>query len=514
MKGYYNRPDATSAVLQDGWFHTGDLGYFDSHRNLFITGRQKEVIVLSSGKNIYPEEIEQHYSKSASIKEICVMGLHNRPGEPVAERLHAVVVPNFEALRERKVVNAKEVIRFDIETLSTQLPSTKRILSYDIWQQDLPRTTTRKLKRFEIEERVRDTQRGADTEHEQPAEQPLTEAEQLWLEQPQVQCAIKVIREASRSGGGRIAPRNNLELDLGLDSMQRVELLMALQQELGAEVPESVVAEVYTVRELVDAVLARTSTSAPSATARTQTDWQSVLQVEEPDPDVIAASQRRPMFTAAAFLFTRLLQLFFRDFFRLRVTGAEKLPAQGPFILCPNHQSYFDPAAVLSVLPWKILLDLFSLGTTEIFGSGIARRIARILKIIPVDPDASLVSALRAGAYGLRRGKILLLFPEGERSIDGSPRAFKKGVAILAANLQMPIYPVALDGFFDAWPRGKPFQGFFPVRLAFGDPIVPPALGNDPEATYDLIITELKTRVAEMWSELREKRSHSSLPNS
>src|SRR5690242_6409835 len=124
MKGYYNRPDATAEVLRDGWLYTGDLGYIDPGGNLFITGRQKEVIVLSSGKNIYPEEIEAHYLKTPYIKEICVMGLESLPGEPYAERLHAVVVPNFEVLRERKIVNAREVIRFDIENLSAQMPST------------------------------------------------------------------------------------------------------------------------------------------------------------------------------------------------------------------------------------------------------------------------------------------------------------------------------------------------------------------------------------------------------
>ena len=77
--------------------------------NLFITGRMKEVIVLSNGKNIYPEEIEAHYLKSAFIKEIAVMGLEGPPGDPTAERLHAVVVPNFDVLKERKVVNSKEV---------------------------------------------------------------------------------------------------------------------------------------------------------------------------------------------------------------------------------------------------------------------------------------------------------------------------------------------------------------------------------------------------------------------
>src|SRR3989454_6884221 len=137
MKGYWNRQDATAAVLKDGWLLTGDLGYFDAHRNLFITGRKKEVIVLSNGKNVYPEEIEAHYLKSPYIKEICVLGLEARPGDPTSERLHGVVVPNFELLKQRRIVNAKEVIRFDIESLSSQLASTKRVGSYEIWQEDL-----------------------------------------------------------------------------------------------------------------------------------------------------------------------------------------------------------------------------------------------------------------------------------------------------------------------------------------------------------------------------------------
>jgi long-chain acyl-CoA synthetase len=144
MKGYWNRPDATAAVLRDGWFLTGDLGYFDARDHLFLTGRKKEVIVLSNGKNVYPEEIEAHYLKSPFIKEIAVMGLEGKPGQG-GDRLHAVIVPNFDVLRQRKIVNAKEVIRFNIEGLSPEIASTKRIGSYEIWQEDLPRTTTRKI---------------------------------------------------------------------------------------------------------------------------------------------------------------------------------------------------------------------------------------------------------------------------------------------------------------------------------------------------------------------------------
>ena len=164
MKGYYNRPGATAEVIRDGWLHTGDLAYTDANGNFFITGRQKEIIVLSSGKNIYPEEIESYYLKSPWIKEVCVMGMEGAAGDPVSERLHAVIVPDLDVLRQKKVVNMREVIRYDVENISSHLPATKRILSYDIWQEDLPRTTTRKLRRFEIESRVRHMQASGDAQ--------------------------------------------------------------------------------------------------------------------------------------------------------------------------------------------------------------------------------------------------------------------------------------------------------------------------------------------------------------
>ena len=184
--------------MRDGWFYTGDLGYFDADGNLFLTGRKKEMIVLSNGKNIYPEEVEAHYLKSPYIKELAVMGLEGKPGEG-GDRLHAVIVPNFDVLRQKKIVNAKEVIRFDIESLSQQIASTKRIGSYEIWQEDLPRTTTRKIKRFEVEKRVRANQaRKVADDSELPAEQPLTPDETAWLDQPDVQRALQIVREAAR----------------------------------------------------------------------------------------------------------------------------------------------------------------------------------------------------------------------------------------------------------------------------------------------------------------------------
>ena len=512
MKGYWNRPDATAEILRDGWLLTGDLGYFDADNNLFITGRKKEIIVSSSGKNIYPEEIEAHYLKSPFIKEICVMGLVSRPGEPFSERLHAVIVPNFDVLRGRKIVNAKEVIRFDIEGLSQQLPSTKRILSYEIWQEDLPRTTTRKLKRFEIEKRVRANQERAQTpEASLPAERPLDADSLAWLDLPDVQRALKVIREAAQTAPESIRPQHNLELDLGLDSMQRVELLVALEKELGGNVAESRVSEIYTVRELVDAVRESVTGAASVAARAPFSGWAAVFESEPANPEVLALAAFRPIGTAFWFLMSRIGQLVARDRFELRVSGLEKLPATGAYIICPNHQSFLDPVVLAGVVPWSVFNELFAVGTSEIFDAGIMRWLARQLRVVVVDPDANLIPAMRAGAFGLRRGRILMLFPEGERSIDGPPKVFKKGAAILSAHLGVPIVPVALDGFYEAWPRGKYFfQKLTPLRMAFGDPIYPPKSSAPDEADYTQLTAELKQRVVEMWEKLHQLLASSS----
>jgi long-chain acyl-CoA synthetase len=506
MKGYWNRPDATTAVLRDGWFHTGDLGYFDARGHLFLTGRMKEVIVLSNGKNVYPEEIETHYLKSPFIKEIAVIGLEGRPGEGTGDRLHAVVVPNFDTLRQRKVVNAKEVIRFDIEGLSTQIASTKRIGSYEIWQDDLPRTTTRKLKRFEIEKRVRANQAlGSKDEADLPAAQPLTPDESAWLDQPGVQRALTIIRESARTVPPTVRPGQNLELDFGLDSMQRVEILSKLEDELGGNVEESRLSEIYTVRDLVDAVL-ESSTAGTGKPRAAFAGWRAIL-AEAPDASDVQALGPQPFFARFWYMVSRVIQVIALDRFHLRVRGLEKLPKTGAYILSPNHQSYIDPLIMSSILPPDVFNKVFAVGTSDIFGKGLMRRLAQSLRVVVVDPDANLIPAMRAGAFGLRQGRALILYPEGERSPDGTPKMFKKGAAILSIHLQVPIVPVAIEGFHDSWPRGRSFQKFAPLKIVFGDPIYPPAESDASEAAYENLTGEVKTRVVAMWEELRRSSS-------
>jgi long-chain acyl-CoA synthetase len=510
MKGYWNRPDATAAVLRDGWLHTGDLGYFDSKGHLFLTGRQKEVIVLSNGKNVYPEEIETHYLKSPYIKEMAVMGLEGKPGEG-GDRLHAVIVPNFDVLRQKKIVNAKEVIRFDIEGLSQKIASTKRIGSYEIWQDDLPRTTTRKIKRFEVEKRVKANRRKkVSDDPDVPAEKALTADEAAWLDQPHVQRGLKILRDSARNAPPVQLPSHNLELDLGLDSMQRVEVLSHLEEELGGNVEESQLSSIYTVRDLLDAVLASAASSGGSPARTTFAGWSAILDEEPTDPEVLALRGPNPSFGIVWQPLFRLVQLLSRDLFRLRVSGLENVPSHGPFILSSNHQSYIDPVVLASLLPKQILENSFAVGTSEIFGRGFMRRLARWLRVVVLDPDANLIPAMRAGAFGLRQGRVLILYPEGERSIDGIPRIFKKGAAILSIHLQVPIVPVAIEGFYEAWPRGKAFlQKFTPLKIAIGAPISPPPQSDASEAAYEKLTAELKGRIVAMWENLRQPAQQS-----
>jgi long-chain acyl-CoA synthetase len=143
-------------------------------------------------------------------------------------------------------------------------------------------------------------------------------------------------------------------------------------------------------------------------------------------------------------------------------------------------------------------------GTSDIFGQGFMRRLARSIKVMVLDPDANLIPAMRAGAFGLRHGLALILYPEGERSIDGTPRIFKKGAAILSIHLQVPIVPVAIEGFYEAWPRNKPFKGFAPLKMVFGDPISPPPEGEASEAAYAKLTADVKARIVGMWEKLRD----------
>jgi long-chain acyl-CoA synthetase len=456
MREYFRRPDATAESLRDGWLYTGDLGRLDADGRLYITGRKKEMIVLASGKNLYPEEIEAHYREAPVIKELCVLGL-NRHDDSSGERLHAVIVPDEDVLRARGVANVQQLVRFELESRAVHLPPHKRILTYDIWTEALPRTTTGKIRRHQIEKQLREQTVATNTD----ATKPLTADETAWLDTPAHAAAFAVV--TGRLTQAAVRPDANLDLDLALDSMERVELLTLIEQAHGRRVTPETRATIFTVRQLVDAVLAApvtgTAAVAPAATDpdaddhRTQT-WEAML-AQPPDPELVA-QLNRSTFLRALFFFVIVRTMCL--VLRVRATGQSHIPAQGPFILCPNHQSYLDPFVLMGSVPFRTLRNVFAVGAAEYYRTPLMQWVARFTNVIPVDSDANLERAMKAGAAGLRLGKVLMLFPEGERSIDGNLKQFRKGAPILSAHLNVPMVPVAMDGLFPIWPRSRSLQ--------------------------------------------------------
>ena len=480
MKGYYHDVRKTSEAIKDGWLRTGDLGFIQTDGNLVITGRSKDVIVLPSGKKVYPEEIETHYSQSPFVKELCVLGVTEDGGGAAGESLHAIVVPDMDEFRRRGQTAIMEMIRFEIENMSKQIPSYQRIHSLSVRNEPLPRTVTRKLKRFEIQNeeatrRKTEPERGSGKDH------------------PRFQTKVgsiiaELVREAKPEAGA-LDPFMNLELDLGFDSLTRVELLGLAEARLGTHIDEQQATRIYTLGELIDAF-----ESASASDTGFGRNWKEIINAG-PSDDLHKhyIFKRRTLLNPIAFAAMRFLRLAARLLFGFDYHGLEKLPRKLPFIICPNHESFLDGPFVVSILPRRVLYNIFILGYTDYWQGPVSRRIAQICNIVTVDSNVNLVRAMQLGAVGLKQERVLLIFPEGTRSIDGHLADFKKGAAILAYELGIPIVPVGIRGTFEAWPRGGSFR-LHPVQVHFGNPIDPRAFSraSDP---YVAITEKLRDEV-------------------
>jgi long-chain acyl-CoA synthetase len=490
MKGYYENPSATDAAIRDGWLHSGDLGRLDARGNLFVTGRKKEVIVLPNGKNIYPDELETHYLQSPYVQEVAVLGI-SRPQDR-GERLHAVVVPNFDYLRAKKIANAREILRDQIAALSNQLPKYKRLMSYQIQSDPLPRTTTRKIKRLELKKMIESGQLRS-PEGASPPAASRTEDRAL-MESAIGQEVLQCLRETYHRDMP-IDPDMNLELDLSFDSMERVELVASLEQALNLELPEDFGIEIFTVRDLIAGLDEHAGGVLRAQTASRQS-WKTILSEESLSREESAGLHvSGTAVSVFKYICLRLIHYcLFRTLLRLQTRGLERLPKKGPYLICPNHQSYLDPFVLASVLPYRVFRRMFFVGYSVFFDRGFMRLVARLTNIVPVDPDANLLRAMKAGAYGLRNGLVLCIFPEGGRSFDGHLQEFKKGAAILSRELWVPMIPVGIQGTHQVWPRDRARIHPHPVKVAFGDPVFPsPSAAADP---YQADIDRLRDSIA------------------
>lgn len=502
MRGYYQNPAATAEVVRDGWFLSGDLGRLDAGGYLTITGRAKEVIVLSSGKNIYPEEVEEQYLKSPYIKEICLVPQTSERGGAAVEGLLALVLPDLEYFRAQGMTNIFETIRWDMENVGRDLPAFKRPTGLAIVKEGFPRTRLGKIQRHLVRQRFQ-AERAQETA---AAEAPPSDADQALLEDEVGRRVLAYLREAVGKPAVRLD--DNLELDLGMDSLARLEMLVGLEEIFNVKIPDEAAAECFTVREVIQRLQTlRGAPAGPAAPSRRR-GWGEILMASPPaQVQALVEGSSRPSANAITATTRGLCVALFRTIYRLRVEGLQHAPASGPLILVANHCSFFDAFILAASLPLRICQQMFYMGFEWFFRHPLLAWWGRGVRVIPVDMDTLLMRALQASAVVLRQGKILCVFPEGERSVDGRVRPFRKGVGILAKELKVPILPAYIAGSFEAWPRGRSFPRIHRLRVRFGPVATPEALlaAGGPRGVdeYETLVMRLRERVAALGGQTR-----------
>ena len=462
FSGYRHLPEESSRAFTGGWFRTGDLGYFDEGGYLYITGRANTLLVLEGGKKVQPEDVEEAYQESAAIREIGVLQKD--------AKLVALVVPKAGAARKGSGSEADAAIHEAIKERSKHLPSYQRISDLAITHEPLPRTRLGKIQRHVLADRYDEAARGKARHH--PAKpgpvglEELSEEDRALLEAP----AAKQVWDwlAERFPDKRLAPETSPQLDLGIDSMEWLNLTLEMGERVGVELSEESIGRIDTVRDLLQEAVRAAEEGAPA---------RAIQPLEKPE-EALSDDQKRwleplsPVQSALARALMTVNRTLMRLLFRLQAKGVEHLPVDGQFILTPNHVSYLDPFAVAAALSTQQLRQTHWAGWTgAAFRNRFFRCVSRLGQAVPIDPERAIVSSLAFCAAVLKRGNNLVWFPEGERSASGQLQPFKPGIGMLVEHFDVPVVPVYIHGSHRAWPVGRSLPRFRRISVVFGNPI-------------------------------------------
>ncbi len=447
-KGYFNAAADTQRAFEDGWFHTGDIGELGPGGQLFIRGRKKEMIVTPEGLNVFPEDVERVLDRLPGVRESAVVGV---PVGGDAERVHAVLV-----------VDPGADIDAIVRSANGALDDHQRIRRAVVWPEDhLPRTEgTQKLKRAAIRDWVKG---GGAPPAVAGGGDPL---------------AALVAKYAGR---GDLAAGTTLE-ELGLSSLERVELMVALEDTFQTRIDEGAFAGVKDLSQL--RTLVQRSASADSAPAE-PVDFPSWNR------SWLARAARRSS------LPTWILPLA-KVFARLTIEGRQHLDAiTSPVIYAANHQSHMDVPVVLAALPPRLRYRVAPAMAKEFFkahffpdeygrGAWLTNSLNYYLASLffnafPLPQrEAGARQTLRYIGELLEGGFSVLIFPEGRRTHTGTIDRFRPGIGMIASRLAVPVVPVRIDGLdkvlHPTWRMAR--RG--PVRVAFGAPLH--LSGDDYEA--------------------------------
>jgi long-chain acyl-CoA synthetase len=422
--GYYQAPAETLSAFEGGWFHTGDLGGFDDSGNLVIRGRKKEMIVTPEGLNVFPEDVEAVLNEVAGVRESAVVG---------RDRVHAVLLLEDGA-------DPNDVVR----RANRQLEDHQKIRSFSTWPGErLPRTeSTQKIRHGEIQAWVE----SGETAPAAPRERGL----------------IGLLQKYAPDRA--ITPETTLS-ELGLSSLDRVELMLDLEERFDTSIDESALTGARTVSALAEL---GAPPSAPEFPAWNRS-WP-------------ARAVRNVALSALCLPFTRLMA-------HARISGRQHLDSlRGPVIFAPNHQSHLDTPLILSALParyryhvavamWKEYFDAhFSPERHtrwERFRDSLLYWLAALFfHGFPLpQTETGARQSLRYTGDLVSDNWSILFFPEGERTEAGEVKPFQPGIGLIAGRLGVPVVPIRLRGVEKVlhrharWPRpGR-------VEIAFGAPL-------------------------------------------
>jgi long-chain acyl-CoA synthetase len=415
------------------WLHTGDLGEIRDDGVLYYKGRKKDVIVRADALNVYPSDVEAALNRRPEIRQAVVVGRSSERGDVV----HAVLL--------MATGRAEDAIR----AANNELEPHQRVQEWTVWpDDDFPRTeSTFKIKRHEIVQRLA---------------APAAPREGRGVRD--------ILARQLRRARDELGDSDKLSEELGLTSLDRVELLTNLERELGRDLSETDLSHVETVEELET--------------------WAAHAPPPSNESSPLNGLARYGRIAPIRWVRTIFRELVIRPLFRhylpLTVEG-DLEGARAPVIFAANHQSNLDTLAVLTALPYAWRQTVAPVVQQEYFDAHLEKRgsvFSRIAAALEYWLAIVLVNAfplprsgtstrptMRFAGRLVDEGYSILIFPEGRLTRDGAMNSFKPGVGLLAVRLGVPVVPIHLDGLFsvlsfrDRWPQPGP------VRVRFGSPL-------------------------------------------
>ena len=443
MKGYYNKPEKTAEVMtEDGWFKTGDLAEIDKDGYLTIRGRKNSMIVLSNGKNIDPETVENKIMGLSGplIKEIGILG-HE-------DKLAAIIVPDLLEFRKQGINNIQTYLKDIIENYNLTASNYKKVLDYKLVEDELPKTRLGKTKRFMLPELYKKDEKVKEK-----------------VEEPQTQEYQAVKEFVAKLKGFEPGPEENLELDLGMDSLDKVELLAYVESTFGIKIDEEKFAEMPNLKLLSEYISEKAEFFMNS-----EVDWKKIID-KAPNREIKNGwliNALRP-----------LIYVILKMYFRLKIDRTNKISDE-PQIFVSNHQSFVDALVLGALIPSKIQKKTFFLAINWYFKKGIMKYVADNGNIILVDIDKNVKETVEEIAVHIKNGKNVLIFPEGARTKNGKVGKFKKVFAIIAKELNVNVQCLGIKGGYEAYSRFMKFP--LPKRIE-----VTVLEKIKPEGTYEEI---------------------------